>query len=113
MVTGASDGARATFIEEGALAVGAHRGPASRSLEYRERDDGTIDVHFSDGRFFFHLDLREERSTAVHLCGEDRYEIETIVVDRDRLEERWRVFGPTKDYEASTIWVRCVSDGTC
>ncbi len=94
------------YQEHGELTFGGHRGPASRSLRYRDLPDGTADVLFSDGRAFYRLDLRAGRCEAEHLCGADQYLVCVRVVSGDSFTETWRVTGPAKDYEMTTAYVR-------
>jgi hypothetical protein len=101
------DGARElAYHEEGELRIRDHRGPASRSLSYRARPDGTADVLFADGRPFYHLDPRSGSWQARHDCGRDVYELSARRLGPGRFEERWRVRGPGKDYEIMTTLVR-------
>lgn len=94
------------YHEEGELVLGEHRGPASRSLIYRRRPDGTADVFFADGREFYWLDPRPGRWQARHPCGRDEYVLRGRVLSDAVLEERWRVSGPAKDYEIMTTLTR-------
>jgi Family of unknown function (DUF6314) len=93
-------GSRAHYDEAGTLCFGGHEGPASRSLELVRLDDGAVMLHFTDGKPFVDLDLRNGEWSSHHPCGEDSYEIHTVVRSRGEVEERWRVRGPTEDYEA-------------
>ncbi len=95
-----------SYTERGELAFNGHRGPASRSLTYRARPDGTADVLFADGRPFYHLDPRSGSWQARHDCGRDVYELSARRLGPGRFEERWRVRGPGKDYEIMTTLVR-------
>ena len=94
------------YHEQGELTFRDHRGPASRSLIYRGRDDGTADVLFADGRPFYHLDLHTGSWSARHDCGPDVYLLSGRVLGPGRFEERWQVTGPGKDYEIMTTLVR-------
>jgi hypothetical protein len=94
------------YHEDGELRFGGHRGPASRSLIYRRRPDGTADVCFADGREFYRLDARSGAWQGQHDCGHDRYTVAGEMLDSGRFRERWRVRGPDKDYEITTILVR-------
>ena len=94
------------YLETGELCFGTHTGPATRALRYQGLPDGAVDVHFADGHRFYRLDLRSGRCTAVHQCGADRYEITYLVLGDDQMEERWRVRGPAKDYEATATLTR-------
>lgn len=99
-------GAELAYAERGELSFNGHRGPASRSLIYRGRPDGTVDVLFADGRYFYLLDPRPGRWQARHDCGRDVYELSGRRLGAGRLEEHWRVRGPGKDYEIMTTLVR-------
>ncbi len=94
------------YLEQGRFAVSSGEAPASRRLRYFACDDGSVEVRFADGRSFYRLDLGRGLHRALHLCGEDRYEIETAVLSPSRLEERWRVRGPGKDYDAVAVLER-------
>lgn len=124
----AADPAAAELVydERGELRFNGHRGPASRRLIYRGRPDGTADVLFADGRYFYHLDARTGSWQARHDCGRDVYELsarllrpgeleagefdagefEAAEFEAAEFEERWRVRGPGKDYEIMTTLVR-------
>ena len=94
------------YLETGELRFGTHTGPATRTLCYQGRPDGTVDVRFADGHLFYRLDLRSGRCEAVHQCRADRYEITYLVLSEDVMEERWRVHGPGKDYRATATLIR-------
>ena len=94
------------YLETGELHFGTHSGPATRTLRYQGRPDGTVDVRFADGRLFYRLDLRSGRCEAVHQCRADRYEITYLALSEDALEELWRVHGPSKDYHAIATLIR-------
>jgi hypothetical protein len=99
-------GAALRYLETGELRFGTHCGPATRTLDYQGRTDGTVDVRFADGHLFYRLDLRSGRCEAVHQCRADRYEITYLVLSEDVMEERWRVHGPGKDYRATATLIR-------
>jgi hypothetical protein len=94
--------ARARYDETGQLRLGSHLGPASRGLEYARRADGTLMLYRPGGQPFVELDLTSGTCHASHQCGDDRYEISTIVESPDIVQEYWRVRGPAKDYSAVT-----------
>ena len=96
-----------SYLETGELRFGTHAGPATRSLRYQGLPDGTVDVLFADGHLFYRLDLRSGHCTAVHPCRADQYEITYLVLGEDVMEERWRVRGPDKDYDATATLIRC------
>jgi Family of unknown function (DUF6314) len=94
------------YLETGELSFGTHTGPATRTLRYQGRPDGTVDVRFADGHLFYRLDLRSGRCVAVHQCRADRYEITYLVLSENAMEERWQVQGPGKDYQAAATLIR-------
>jgi hypothetical protein len=94
------------YLETGELRFGTHTGPATRTLCYQGRPDGTVDVRFADGHLFYRLDLRSGRCVAVHQCRADRYEITYLVLSENAMEERWQVQGPGKDYQATATLIR-------
>ena len=93
---------RARYEETGQLCLGAHQGAAHRSLEYERRPDGTVMLYRPGRQPYVDLDLTSGAWEAVHPCGADRYEISTIVLLPDVVQEYWRVQGPEKDYTAVT-----------
>ena len=99
-------GAALSYLETGELRFGPHTGPATRSLRYQGLPDGTVDVQFADGHLFYRLDLRSGHCAAVHQCRADRYEITYLVLGENLMEERWRVRGPGKAYEATATLIR-------
>lgn len=94
------------YLETGELRFGTHTGPATRTLCYQGRPDGTVDVRFADGHLFYRLDLRSGRCVAVHQCRADRYEITYLVLSENAMQERWQVQGPGKDYQATATLIR-------
>ncbi len=94
------------YHERGELRFGRHRGPASRSLLYRPKPDGSAEVLFADGRPFYLLDLRSGFWEAEHPCGADHYLVTVRVLGADSLTEHWRALGPDKDYLMKTTLTR-------
>jgi hypothetical protein len=99
----AGDGPRARYDEAGTLRFGRHEGPASRSLELVRLQSSVVMLYFTDGKPFVDLDLRNGTWRSSHPCGEDHYEIVTVVRSPGEVEEHWRVRGPTEDYDAVAI----------
>jgi hypothetical protein len=89
----------ATIIwqEEGRLRLGAHDGPATRTLRLEPREAGGWQVCFADGRPFHVLDLDGGRGEATHACGADVYRGHFVVEHEERFTITWRVSGPRKD----------------
>jgi hypothetical protein len=96
----AGSGPRAHYEEVGTLRFGRHVGPASRRLELVRLESTVVMLYFHDGNPFVDLDLRSGRWRSTHPCGEDNYEILTVVRSPRELEEQWRVRGPNEDYDA-------------
>lgn len=101
-----ADAGLLAYHERGELRFGQHHGPASRSLLYRPRPDGSAEVLFADGRPFYLLDLRTGYWQAEHPCGADHYLVTVHVLGADSLTEHWRAFGPEKDYSMTTRLTR-------
>ena len=99
----ASAGTRARYDEAGTLRFGSHVGPASRSLELVRLESAVVMLYFTDGKPFVDLDLRNGTWRSSHPCGEDHYDIVTIVRSPGEVEEHWRVRGPTEDYDAVSV----------
>ncbi|MFE1171089.1 DUF6314 family protein [Streptomyces sp. NPDC058773] len=92
--------------EEGRLSWGGTVQPASRTLRWRPRPDGTAAIDFADGRPFHDLDLRTGRWTAVHPCAADLYEGTFTVVGPDTWHLEWRVGGPAKEQLLCSVYRR-------
>ncbi|EQD50100.1 hypothetical protein B1A_13562 [mine drainage metagenome] len=92
--------------ESGELRFGNYAGQARRHLEFRRLDASAVSVNFVDGRHFVDLDLRKGIWRSEHLCGSDNYEIVTLVLSADTFQERWRVRGSAKQYDAVTNFAR-------
>ena len=102
---------QASYTELGVLRFGTHQGEARRLLELRQSNKSTVMFFFADGRPFTDLDLSAGTWESTHFCGKDCYEITTFVLSHDVLQERWKVRGPTKNYDAMTTLKRI--DGGC
>jgi Family of unknown function (DUF6314) len=100
------DGRVLDFTEHGELRFGGHRRPASRALVYHGRSDGGADVRFADGRDFYRIDLSYGSSQAAHPCHADRYVVTVTRLSADAFSEVWRVTGPAKDYDMTTVYTR-------
>jgi hypothetical protein len=98
--TPSGHGSRARYDEAGTMFFGKHEGGATRSLELVRLESTVVMLYFADGKPFVDLDLRSGTWGSDHPCGKDHYEILTVVRSPDEVEERWRVRGPTKDYDA-------------
>jgi hypothetical protein len=101
----APDGEGLRGTERGRIRFGGHEGPAARELSIAPAAGGWL-VAFADGRPFHALDLAGGACAVGHVCGDDRYEGEYRLGDRDTLEVRWRVTGAGKDLEITTTYRR-------
>ena len=102
--------ARLHLRELGRLHLGVFDGPAERSLIFSRTAPSTLHVTFVDGRPFLDLDLRSETPNAQHRCGDDVYDVTFFFRSADIIEETWRVRGPRKDYDASSVMIRVDHD---
>jgi hypothetical protein len=105
----ANDISRVRFDETGIVRFGDYSGRAKRCLYLSDSSGPLIAVSFPDGHHFIDLDLREGYTADHHQCDRDGYDITTVVRSDDLIEERWRVVGPAKDYEAVTFMTRIVT----
>ncbi|GAA1362670.1 DUF6314 family protein [Streptomyces beijiangensis] len=95
---GPLDGGGLLHHESGTFTWQGVARPAERTLRFLPGDTaGTMDVHFSDGRFFHDLDLRTGRHTADHPCSADLYRGEFEVYGPDSWRMVWQVGGPAKE----------------
>ena len=92
--------------ETGHLHLGTFRGLAERSLDFVQTDQSVVQTFFLSGQPFVNLDLRSGTSNSWHHCGLDHYEITFDVRSDDVYEETWRVSGPEKDFEATSVMKR-------
>ncbi len=76
---------------------------AERAYLWRRGAVGTIDVFFADGRPF-HAFIVSSCPDAVHLCGHDTYRVAYDFDSWPAWQSVWRVTGPRKDYEMTTIY---------
>jgi hypothetical protein len=102
----AACGPRARYDERGALQFGTHTGAARRVFDYVRRNGAEVMIYFADGRPFVDLDLTRSIWRSSHRCGEDLHEIVTVVRSEVVIEERWRVRGPTTNYDATSLLIR-------
>ncbi len=94
------------YREDGVLELGAHRGPAQRTLHYQVVGPGQAQVWFDYGDFFHELDLRTGHWRTSHPCRQDLYSGEFGIEGPDRWWQCWRVSGPAKAHTLSTRFRR-------
>lgn len=96
----------ALYDEHGEMHFRDRRAPAYRKLELVRCDDASLMINFETGLPFIRLDLRLGEWSTAHLCGRDNYEIASVVRSKNVMEEKWRVSGRSKEYEAVAILTR-------
>ena len=94
------------YREVGELCYGDYTGPANRTLQMLRRADSSVVVQFSDGRPYVEVDLSSANWSGHHLCGRDTYEIEIHAQSQEVILEKWRVLGPSKNYDALALMRR-------
>jgi hypothetical protein len=92
--------------ERGRLRLGAHDGPAERTLRIEPAGHGAWQVRFADGRPFHALDLSRGRCEATHPCGADLYRGSYAIESADRFTVSWRATGPRKDDLIESVYDR-------
>ena len=98
------DGALA-YVETGEITLaGSPPMTASRAYRWSDGGDGSIAVHFEDGRFFHRFYADEARPTAAHDCPPDRYRVGYDFSRWPRWIAEWRVEGPRKNYVTRTTF---------
>lgn len=104
----AAEGNNLLYREEGRLAIGDHEGPAEQAYRYGFPSVSKAEVHFSDGRFFHHLDLTSGCWSCTHLCDPDRYDGEFTVLGADSWRVVWHVAGPRKELTLDSTYRRAL-----
>jgi hypothetical protein len=87
------------YCETGQLRI---NGGAPVTAEQRHFWSGTGHVHFADGRYFHQVPLGGGAS--VHWCDPDRYDVHYDFTQWPRFSVVWRVKGPRKDYEMTSLY---------
>ena len=99
-----------TYREDGVLTLGA--GPPMRATRVYlwsfapAGGDAGVEVRFEDGRPF-HAFIPEGQSDGTdHPCGADLYRVRYDFREWPLWEARWRVTGPRKAYEMTSLYHR-------
>lgn len=94
------------YVETGVLRLGSGPPmPADRTYLWRFLED-QVEVRFEDGRPF-HAFLPEGQSDGTdHPCGADLYRVRYDFGQWPAWEARWRVTGPRKAYEMTSLYRR-------
>lgn len=79
---------------------------ATQTYGYHFPSESIAAVYFSDGRFFYTLDLATSHCDIQHLCGEDIYDGMVDAISKREYRQIWRVSGPRKHYTSHTIFSR-------
>lgn len=99
-----------SYLEEGDLVWGDHRGRASRSYLYVRDAPGRLAVRFDDGRPFHLFELGPSGYDASHDCGDDLYLGWFQLDSPDRWTSRWQLSGPAKSLLLTTAYERAPSE---
>lgn len=94
------------YREEGTLEMGAWQGPAFRSYIWELGEDGAVNVHFADGRFFHRFSLTGGDAAMVHACDPDLYRGRIAAVSEAEFKITWRIIGPRKDLDMRSLYRR-------
>ncbi len=94
------------YCEMGVIQMAHYTGKASQTYRYAFASDSISEVYFSDGRFFYTLDLTTGHCEIRHVCGEDIYDGVFEAVSETTYQQTWRVMGPRKDYTSHTVFSR-------
>ena len=94
------------YREAGVIRLEHYTGKAMQTHCYRLSSPAVADVYFSDGRFFYTLDLRDGHCDVEHPCGEDLYRGVFDAISDATYRQVWRVTGPDKNYTSETTFVR-------
>ena len=79
---------------------------ATQTYGYHFPSDSIAAVYFSDGRFFYTLDLTTSHCDIQHLCGDDTYDGIVDAISENQYQQIWQVRGPRKHYTSHTIFSR-------
>ena len=94
------------YCETGVIQVGTYTGKASQTHWYTFPTAATVDIYFSDKRFFYTLDLTTGRCDIRHPCGDDTYDGACEALSDTTYQQIWRVTGPRKNYTSHTSYTR-------
>jgi len=94
------------YRECGVMQLANYMGNATQTYYYKFPHDTVAEVSFSDGRFFFTLDLTTSYCDIRHVCGEDTYNGVYDAISATTYQQIWRVIGPRKDYTSHTTCSR-------
>jgi hypothetical protein len=94
------------YREIGTIQLAAYTGTATQKYCYTFPSHKVAEVYFSDGHFFYTLDLTTSHCEIQHPCGEDMYHGVFDAISETTYQQIWRVTGPHKDYTSHTIFTR-------
>lgn len=63
----------------------------------------SIQICFADGKSFHFLNFKQNSCTATHQCKNDHYTGMFKIIDDNTLHIHWKIMGPRKDQEISSI----------
>jgi hypothetical protein len=94
------------YREAGVIQLANYTGNATQTYSYVFPNDAVAEVYFSDGHFFYTLDLTTSHCEIQHPCGEDMYHGVFDAISETTYRQIWRVTGPCKDYTSDTTFSR-------
>jgi hypothetical protein len=94
------------YREFGVIQLATYTGKATQTYAYMFPSNAAAEVYFSDGRFFYTLDLTTDHCKIRHVCGEDIYDGVFDALSETTYQQIWRVIGPRKDYTSHTTFSR-------
>ena len=94
------------YHEDCVMQLETYTAKATQTYGYHFPNDSMADVYFSDGRFFYTLDLTTSHCDIQHLCGDVTYNGVVDVISEREYRQIWQVRGPRKHYTSHTIFSR-------
>lgn len=80
---------------------------STQQYVYRyEPASDALTKYFSDGRFFYALEISGNMASGSHLCKEDHYDAEYIFESQKNFSLTYLINGPRKDYGMKTLYSR-------
>ena len=84
-----------------------------QQYQYRyDTTESSLSKHFHDGKLFYRLHLVDGQMNGRHLCIRDRY-VSNYIFEADKLHITYKVDGPLKSYEITSVYTRISYKGIC
>ncbi len=98
-------GSSLIYTESGELTLGGTLLRATRTYIW-SFDGSTVSVMYRDGSPFHSFEVKNSKSQAEHLCGQDIYYATYSFYLPDSWRVTWTVNGPKKDYTSTSEYRR-------